>query len=212
MRNRLVAAAALAVMAACGGASKEAAKKEAPRAPEKPPEEYRVEFVTTKGNFTVEVKREWAPRGADHFHELVVSKFYDGARFHRVIRGFVVQFGIAANPKTNAVWSAANIPDDPVKQKNRKGTVTYAKIGPNSRATQVFVNLRDNLDLDKSGFAPFGRVVEGMDVVEKLYWSYGELAPRGSGPDPALAETQGESYFAAKFPRLDRIERAVVLK
>jgi peptidyl-prolyl cis-trans isomerase A (cyclophilin A) len=206
MRNRRLALALMA-LAACGvGPKREAA------APEKPPEEYRVEFTTTKGSFTVEVKGEWAPRGADHFHELVSTKFYDGARFHRVIRGFVVQFGIHANPKTNAIWSTANIPDDPVKLRNRKGTVAYAKIGPNSRATEVFINLRDNLDLDKSGFAAFGRVSEGMEVVEKLYWSYGELPPRGSGPDPGLAAAQGESYFAARFPRLDRIEKAVVLK
>lgn len=211
MRNSVLAA-LLFALAACNEAPREVAPPAPPPAPVKPPEAYEVEFETSKGNFTVEVRREWAPRGADHFHELVMSRFYDGARFHRVIRGFVVQFGISPNPKTNAIWSTAHIPDDPVKLKNRKGTLTYAKIGPNSRATQVFINLRDNLDLDKSGFAPFARVKSGMDVVEKLYWSYGELPPRGNGPDPALAQTQGESYFEAKFPRLDRITHAAVIK
>jgi len=211
MRSSLLAA-ALVTLAACSDAPRETAKPAPPPSPVKPPEAYEVEFETSKGSFTVEVKREWSPRGADHFHELVMSKFYDGARFHRVIRGFVVQFGINPSPKTNAIWSTAHIPDDPVKLKNKKGTLTYAKIGPHSRATQVFINLRDNLDLDKSGFAAFARVTSGMDVVEKLYWSYGELAPRGSGPDPVLAETKGEVYFGEKFPRLDSITKATVVR
>jgi peptidyl-prolyl cis-trans isomerase A (cyclophilin A) len=201
------------VLAACSPAPPPETKSaEAPKPPEKPPEVYRVLFETTKGNFTIEVTRAWAPRGADHFFGLVQAKFYDGVRFHRVIRGFVAQFGINGNPKKNAIWSTAGIPDDPVKGKNRKGTLTFAKLGPNSRTTQVFINLRDNLDLDKSGFPPFAKVVEGMDVVEKLYYSYGELAPRGSGPEPGRIETEGEAYLAARFPRLDRIEKATIIK
>ena len=131
-----------------------------------------------------------------------------------MIRGFVAQFGINGNPKKNAMWATTRIPDEsampPKRLRNKKGTITFAVLGPNSRATQVFVNLRDNLDLDKSGFLPFGRVVEGMDVVEKLYYSYGELMPRGSGPDPEKSEMMGETYFARTFPRLDKIEKAVV--
>jgi len=218
MRNRtlrrIALAASLAVLAACSGANHEAKKAEAPKPKAPPPAEYKVRFETTKGAFVIEVKREWAPRGADHFHDLVTEGFYNGVRFHRVIRGFVAQFGINGNPKTNALWSTTRIPDEspmpPKRLRNRKGTITFAVLGPNSRATQVFVNLRDNLDLDKSGFVPFGRVVEGMDVVEKLYYSYGELMPRGSGPDPEKSQLLGEEYFARTFPRLDRIEKAVV--
>ena len=215
MRNRVAATVALAVLAACSGGKEEAKQAEAPKPAAPPPAEYKVRFETTKGPFVIEVKREWAPRGADHFHELVSSRFYDGTRFHRVIRGFVAQFGINGSPKTNGIWSTTYIPDEsplpPKRLRNKKGTITFAIRGPNTRATQVFVNLRDNLDLDKSGFLPFGRVVEGMEVVEKLYYSYGELMPRGSGPDPEKSEMLGESYFARTFPRLDKIEKAVVV-
>jgi len=183
-----------------------------PPPPEKPPETYRVKFETTKGEFTIEARRDWAPRGADHFYGLVRAKFYDGVRFHRVVRGFVVQFGINGDPKAQRLWSGAQIPDDPVRQKNRRGVLSYAKLGPNSRTTQVFINLRDNLDLDKSGFAPFARVIEGMEVVERLYFSYGEVAPRGGGPDPTQIEMQGETYLERQFPRLDSIRRAVIVQ
>ncbi len=213
MRNRALVVLFAAVLAACSGV-KEEAQAEAPRPVAPPPAEYKVRFETTKGPFVIEVKREWAPRGADHFHELVSTRFYDGTRFHRVIRGFVAQWGINADPKKNAMWSTTRIPDESPKPakplENRKGTITFAVLGPNSRATQVFINLRDNLDLDKSNFLPFGRVVEGMDVVEKLYYSYGELQPRGSGPDPEKSELLGEPYFAKTFPRLDKIEKAAV--
>ncbi|MEP7366752.1 MAG: peptidylprolyl isomerase [Acidobacteriota bacterium] len=214
MRNRLIVAALIAVLAACSGAKEYAKQDEAAKPAAPPPAEYKVRFETTKGPFVIEVKREWAPRGADHFHELVSSRFYDGTRFHRVIRGFVVQFGINGNPKKNAMWSTTRIPDESPKPakplKNKKGTITFAVLGANSRATQVFINLRDNLDLDKSGFLPFGRVIEGMDIVEKLYYSYGELMPRGSGPDPEKSEMMGETNFARTFPRLDKIEKAVI--
>lgn len=215
MRNRLVwVVMAAALLAGCGAPKQEEKKAEATKPKGPPPAEYKVRFETTKGPFVIEVKREWAPRGADHFYELVSEGFYNGVRFHRVIRGFVAQFGINPSPKTNALWSTTYIPDEspaPAKRlKNKKGTITFAVRGANTRATQVFLNLRDNLDLDKSGFVPFGRVVEGMDVVEKLYYSYGELPPRGSGPDPEKSEMMGEEYFARGFARLDKIERAVV--
>ena len=210
----VVAAAFAAVMAGCGGPAAVEKKAEAPKPKAQPPAAYRVRFETGKGPFIIEVKREWAPRGADHFYELASEGFYNGVRFHRVIRGFVAQFGINGNPKLNALWSSTYIPDEsprpPRRLRNQKGTITFAARGPNTRATQVFINLRDNLDLDKSGFLPFGRVVEGWDVVEKLYYSYGELQPRGSGPDPEKSETLGEEYFTRSFARLDRIEKAVV--
>jgi peptidyl-prolyl cis-trans isomerase A (cyclophilin A) len=215
MRNRTEAAFSLlfcVVLAACGSGGKVEEKVEAPTAPRKPPANYKVRFETTKGDFVVEAYRDWAPRGADHFFELVEAKFYDGVRFHRVVRGFVCQFGINGNPKTQQLWSTLQIPDDPVKEKNRKGTIAYAMRGPNTRTTQVFINLRDNLDLDKSGFAPFGKVVEGMEVVESLYHSYGEAAPRGGGPDPTQIELQGNQYLDRRFPRLDSIKRAVVVE
>lgn len=177
---------------------------------ERPPDVYRVAFDTSKGPFTVEVTRAWAPRGADHFHGLVKTGFYDGARFYRVVRNYVAQFGIGADASMNRLWSTAGIPDDPVKERNRKGTITFAMRGPGTRTTQVFINLKDNLALDKDGFAPFGKVVEGMDVVESLYNSYGDMAPRGSGPDPKLIETQGNSYLESRFPRLDFIKKASI--
>jgi cyclophilin family peptidyl-prolyl cis-trans isomerase len=159
----------------------------------------------------VEVRREWAPRGADHFFDLVHSKFYDGVRFHRVVRGFVCQFGISPNRQVQGIWGVMKIPDDPVKLRNLKGTLAFAQLGSNSRTTQVFFNLRDNRSLDASGFAPFGKVKEGMDHVERLYSAYGEVAPRGSGPDPTQIEIQGYSYLDRQFPRLDSITRATVV-
>ena len=170
-----------------------------------------MKFETSKGDFVIEARREWAPRGADHFFGLVNYKFYDGARFFRVIRNYIVQFGINGDPQTQALWGGAQIPDDPVVQSNTKGFVSFAKLGPNSRATQVFINLKDNASLDAEGFAPFGRVVEGMDVVERLWSSYGEVAPRGTGPDPATIEQQGNGYLDQRFPRLDYIIRARVV-
>jgi peptidyl-prolyl cis-trans isomerase A (cyclophilin A) len=216
MRNRLrwfLLPAFVLAIGACGSAPKTEDKAaEAPTAPVKPPEQYRVKLETTKGAFVVEVNRGSAPRGADHFFELVNEKFYDGVRFHRVIRGFVCQFGINGNPKVQQLWTTLQIADDPVRERNRKGTITFAMRGPNTRTTQVFINLRDNLDLDKSGFAPFGKVVEGMDVVESLYYSYGEVAPQGGGPDPSRIELQGNAYLDRQFPRLDSIRRAVVVE
>jgi peptidyl-prolyl cis-trans isomerase A (cyclophilin A) len=209
MRNRVFLL--LLLLLSCGPKPVEQ-KKEAAAPPEKPPELYRVKFETTKGDFTIEVHRDWAPRGSDHFFELVQAKFYDGVRFHRVVRRFVCQFGINGNPKVQQLWGSARIPDDPVKQKNVKGTLSYAKLGPNSRTTQVFINLADNAMLDTTGFAPFAKVIEGMDVVEKLYFAYGEVVPRGSGPDPTQIELQGNVYIERLYPRLDAIRKAFVLK
>lgn len=213
MRQTTAAAACLLLLAGCAPDSKKSeAPKPAPKT-DRAPDTFRVRFETTKGPFVVEVHREWAPRGADRFHELVTSGFYNGTRFYRVRPNFVVQWGIAGDPKVSQLWANLRILDDPVKESNKKGTIAFAAAGPASRTTQVFINLADNgKTLDKSGFAVFGRVVEGMeDVVERLYWGYGEMAPRGAGPDPNQIETQGNAYLDAKFPRLDSIKKAVVL-
>ncbi len=200
-----------ALLCGCGGKAPEPVKKKA--AAEPPPEVYRVNFETTRGTFVVEVRREWAPKGADHFYDLVETGFYNGARFYRVVRNFVAQFGIPADPEAARLWSQAAITDDPVKLGNAKGTLTYAADGPRSRTTQVFINLKDNSKtLDKAGFAAFGKVISGMDVVENLYGAYGELAPKGGGPDPKLIERQGLTYLETSFPRLDIIKKASIVK
>jgi len=188
-------------------------KKEEPKAAAKEeptPEVFQVKLDTSKGVVMVEIHRDWAPRGVDHFYTLVKTGFYDGDRFFRVVRNSIVQFGINGDPRLNRLWSTTNLQDDPVKQKNVKGTLTFATTGANGRATQLFFNLRDNRALDKQGFEPIGRVTAGMDVVESLYSSYGDWPPRGQGPDPAQMEAQGNEYLTNRFPRLDYIRKATV--
>ena len=210
MRHAIVIAAVLLFAAGC--ADKPASvKKAASPLPEKAPEVYRVKFETTKGVFVAEVSKAWAPHGAEHFYTLARSRYYDGVPFYRVVRNFVAQFGISFDTAAANLWSQLRIPDDPVKQKNRKGTLCFAAQGPASRTTQLFINLKDNTILDKSGFAPIGRVVEGMEVVAQLYSSYGEMAPRGNGPDPKRIEREGKAYLERSFPRLDYIKRASIL-
>jgi peptidyl-prolyl cis-trans isomerase A (cyclophilin A) len=170
----------------------------------------KVKFETTKGDFVIEVMPEWAPLGAARFSELVGSGFYDGAKFFRVLPGFVVQFGLPADPKTAP--QVSNLKDDPVTQTNAKGTITFATAGPGTRTSQVFINLVDNERLDGMGFAPFGKVVEGFDVVEKLYAGYGEGAPYGSGPDQGRIRTMGNAYLEASFPKMDGITKATVIE
>ena len=176
------------------------------------PEQFRAQFTTTKGNFVVLVHRDWAPAGADRFYELMKMHFYDQNYFFRVLPGFVVQWGINGDPKVAKDWSALTIKDDPVKTNNRPGTVTFATSGPNSRTTQVFINLNDNTSLDGQGFAPFGEISEGMNVVENLYSAYGEGAPRGSGPDQNAITDIGNPYLEEHFPRLDYIKKASILE
>ena len=171
---------------------------------------YRVQFETSKGSFIVQVTRAWAPRGADRFFELVRGGFFDDSRFFRVRSGFIAQFGIAGNPKRNARWTP--IADDPVTQSNARGTIAFAMTGPNTRLTQLYINLADNRRLDADGFAPIGRVVEGMDVVDKLYGGYGEESGggmRGGKQEPLLRG--GNEYLDAHYPKLDRIIRASVI-
>lgn len=179
---------------------------------ERGPDTYKVRFDTTKGPFVLTVTRAWAPLGADRFYWLVKSRFYDGARFFRVLPGFVVQFGIAGDPAVNAKWHNANLVDDPVTQTNRRGTITYGTAGPNTRTTQVFINLADNARLDPKGFAPFGEVTEGMDAVDKFYSEYGEGPPLGGGPAQTRAEAEGTAYFEREFPKLDYVKKASIEK
>jgi peptidyl-prolyl cis-trans isomerase A (cyclophilin A) len=178
---------------------------------QKAPEVYRVKFTTTKGDVVVQVTRAWAPRGADRFYNLIKHDFYTDASFFRVLPGFVAQFGISARPEVSKAWARATIPDDPVKQSNARGTLTFATAGPNTRTTQIFINLAENTQLDRMGFAPFGKVVEGMDVVEKLYSGYGEGAPQGNGPDQGRLTNEGKAYLERNFPLLDRIKTAIIL-
>jgi peptidyl-prolyl cis-trans isomerase A (cyclophilin A) len=211
MRSLLIAA-ACAVLAGCSPSEPPARKEAAaPAKKETAPDVFTINLDTSKGPVAIEVHRDWAPIGADQFYSLVKTGFYDGDRFFRVVRNFVVQFGINGDPKANRLWANANLPDDPVTQHNRRGMVTFATAGPNTRSTQVFINLKDNsAALDKSGFAPFGKVTSGMDVVDSFYNSYGDMAPRGQGPDATQIEVQGNDYLASRFPRLDYIKKATI--
>ncbi len=176
------------------------------------PQTWTVQFETTRGPFTVEVHRDWSPNGADRFYELVKSGFYDHRiAFFRVLSGFVAQFGIHGDPAVSAQWRTKTIKDDPVKESNAKGTLTFAMAGPNTRTTQLFINFQDNKPLDRMGFSPFGRVTEGMDVVESLYSGYGEGAPQGKGPDQGRIQREGNSYLEARFPELDYITSAKIV-
>ncbi len=177
----------------------------------KAPELFRVNLDTSKGPVIIEVHRDWAPFGADQFYSLVNSGFYSDVRFYRVVRDFVAQFGINGDPAMNRLWADSRIPDDPVKQSNVKGTLTFAASGPSTRATNLFINLADNVKLDKQGFAPIGTVVSGMETVERFYFLYGEMPSMGGrGPDPTEIEKQGNDYLAADFSRLDFIRKATV--
>jgi peptidyl-prolyl cis-trans isomerase A (cyclophilin A) len=170
------------------------------------PDSFRTRFSTTRGDFVIEVHRAWAPLGADRFYNLVRSGYYDGVRFFRVIPNFMAQFGIHGDTAVTAGWRVHVIPDDPVRRTNGRGMVTFATAGPGTRTTQVFINYRDNSQLDGMGFAPFGQVVEGMEVVDALYGGYGEGAPRGRGPDQFRMHIEGEKYLARQFPKLDKIK------
>src|ERR1700690_2138560 len=177
---------------------------------EQAPAEYDVKMSTTKGDIVIHVTRAWAPLGADRFYNLVKNGFYTDASFFRVLPGFVVQFGLSADPSVSKVWRAANIKDDTVSQSNKPGSVTFATAGPNTRTTQVFINLGENGQLDSMGFAPFGQVTQGMDIVKKLHSGYGEGAPSGRGPDQGAITSQGKAYLDKSFPNLDSIKSATV--
>jgi len=164
-----------------------------------------VRIETSKGPMELMVRTAWAPRGAAQLGELVLNAYYDGGRFFRVLPGFVVQWGLAADPAMTATWLPRRIPDDPVMETNRRGTVTYAMGGRDTRTTQLFINLRDNARLDGMGFAPVGEIISGLTVVDSLYAGYGEGAPMGRGPAQDRITKEGEPYLAAEFPLLDRL-------
>jgi peptidyl-prolyl cis-trans isomerase A (cyclophilin A) len=171
----------------------------------KAPEVYKAQFTTTRGDFVVEVTRASAPLGADRFYNLVKNGYFTNAAFFRVVPGFIVQFGLNANPAVNKVWMNANIKDDPVMGSNKRGTLVFATAGPNTRTTQLFINFGDNAALDRQGFAPFGTVTEGMDVVDKIYPGYGER------PDQQRITEEGKAYLDKNFPMLDSIKTAKIL-
>jgi len=178
---------------------------------EKAPDSFKVRFDTSKGAFTVEVTRSLAPNGADRFYNLVRSGFFKDVQFFRVIAGFMCQFGIHGDPAVATAWRAARIPDDPVKGSNVRGTITFATAGPNTRTTQFFINFGNNTRLDSMGFSPFGKVTEGMDVVDKINSEYGEGAPRGRGPDQSRIQSEGNTYLKKDFPNMDYIKSATIV-
>jgi peptidyl-prolyl cis-trans isomerase A (cyclophilin A) len=185
------------IIGACGDTASKSAAVAGPA-----PDTFRVVFETTRGTFVVEAVRAWAPNGADRFHQLAREHFFDESRFFRVVPGFVAQFGLNDQRKANERWEEAKLPDDSVRQSNARGTIVFTNSGPNTRSHQMFVNLADNARLDKQGFAPFGRVVEGMAVVDSLYNGYEDT------PDQQYIRTLGNSYLTRMFPKLDYIRTA----
>ena len=178
---------------------------------EKAPATYKARFDTSIGEFVIQVTREWAPNGADRFYNLIKNGFFDDARFFRAVPNFMVQFGINGNPTVSKVWMNARIPPDPVKQSNKKGFITFAMgATPDTRTTQVFINFRNNTNLDGMGFAPFGEVVSGIEVVDKIYTGYGEGAPRGGGPPQNRVQMEGNPYLIKSFPKMDFIKKATI--
>jgi len=214
---------ALGLFAGIAIAQAEDAKKETKPSPaspgftdpakltEKAPETFKAQFDTTKGKFTIEVTRSLSPNGADRFYNLVRSGYFKDVAFFRVIPGFMCQFGIHGDPSVSAKWRAAAIPDDPVKGSNKRGTITFATAGPNTRTTQLFINFGDNVNLDGMGFSPFGKVTEGMDVVDKINGEYGEGAPGGRGPHQGRTQMEGNAYLKKDFPNLDYIKSAIIV-
>ena len=191
-----------------------------PQSPEmmaKAPGQFKVRFQTSKGDFIVQVHRDWLPMGADRFYNLVKAGYYDETRFFRVIPGFMAQFGINGNPQVNQVWREAAIADEPVKKSNTRGRVSFAKRGlPNTRTTQLFINYANNSRLDPIGFGALGEVVEGMNVVDALYSGYGECKaqdrPEAIGPEQMRIQDEGNAYLTAGFPKLDYIVKATIIK
>ncbi len=209
MTRRQVAACALAgviwLSLSCGG-KKTAEMKQGPA-------QYKVRLTTTKGDIVILVHRDWSPLGADHFYELTNMGFYNGDYFFRVVKGFIVQWGMNGDPKTNKDWSEISIKDDPPRVSNKIGTVVFAAAGPNSRTTQCFINLGDNsTTLDPQGFTPFGEVIQGMENVMNLYSGYGDFPPSGTGPSPENIGIDGNPYLEEHFPKLDFIKTSKVIQ
>ena len=180
---------------------------------EQAPATFKANFDTSKGAFVITVHRDWAPVGADRFYNLVKNGFYDDVRFFRVIDGFMAQFGMHGTPAVQTAWTNAKLKDDPVKQGSKRGFVVFAHAGPNTRTTQLFINFSDNSKmLDSQGFASFGEVTSGMDVVDKLYSGYGDGPPRGKGPEQGAITAQGNAYLEKSFPKMDYIKTATIAK
>lgn len=178
---------------------------------EKAPDTYKAQFDTTKGKITIEITRAHAPNGADRFYNLVRSGYFTDIAFFRVVPGFMCQFGVHGDPKVSKAWFDASITDDPVKSSNARGTISFAARGPNTRTTQLFLNLVDNARLDGMGFSSFGKITEGMDVLDKINGEYGEGAPRGRGPAQPRIQSEGNAYLKKEFPNLDYIKSAKIL-
>jgi peptidyl-prolyl cis-trans isomerase A (cyclophilin A) len=178
---------------------------------EKAPETFKAQFDTTRGKFTIEVTRSLSPNGADRFYNLVRSGYFKDVAFFRVVPGFMCQFGIHGDPNVSAKWRAAAIADDPVKGSNTRGTITFATAGPNTRTTQLFINFGNNINLDGMGFSSFGKVTEGMDVVDKINGEYGDGPPYGSGPNQGRVQGEGNAYLKKDFPNLDYIKSATIV-
>ncbi|HTW65779.1 MAG TPA: peptidylprolyl isomerase [Bryobacteraceae bacterium] len=188
-----------------------ACHKEKPKPVVVVPQAFHVKFETSKGDFVVEARRAWAPHGVDRFYELLRMKYFDQGRFFRVVPGFIAQFGVNRDFNVHAKWREYFIVDDPARMKNLRGTLSYAMSGPDTRATEMFINLADNSALDQQGFAPFARVTQGMDVVDKLYSGYGEVRPVGKYIDPGRVEGETNEYLVQDFPRLDYIVKTEIL-
>jgi peptidyl-prolyl cis-trans isomerase A (cyclophilin A) len=208
----LVVALAVPAVILGQGADSSAKLKNPASLTEKAPETYKTTFDTSKGVFVITVHRSWAPLGADRFYNLVKNGFYDDTRFFRVIKGFMVQFGISGDPAINGGMEQARIQDDPVKQSNVRGNITFATAGPNTRTSQVFINYKDNANLDGMGFAPFGKVISGMKTVDALNGEYGEGAPGGAGPSQPRMQAEGNAYLQRDFPKLDYVKSAKIVK
>jgi peptidyl-prolyl cis-trans isomerase A (cyclophilin A) len=203
----LSVAAALVLASSCGSGPEKSLKMEPA------PDQFKVRMQTTKGDVVVLLHRDWSPIGVDHFYELVKLRFFDNNAFFRALPNFVVQWGINGDPAVNRKWDQITIKDDPPKMPNKPGTLVFAKSqNPNSRSTQLFINLRDNSDaLDPQGFTPLGEIIQGMDNVLKINTEYGEMSPGGPGPSPAAIADIGNPYLEEHFPRLDYIKKAQVL-
>ena len=214
-RSGLVIIAAAAVAVGTFVSAEQDASSNALRNPaglnETAPATFTANFDTSAGPFVITVNRAWAPNGADRFYNLVKHGFYNEARFYRAVPNFMVQFGLHANPVISALWRNARIPPDKVAQSNNRGFVTFAMgASPDTRTTQVFINFRNNTNLDALGFAPFGQVTTGMEVVDKIFTGYGESAPRGKGPEQARVLAEGNAYLLKSFPKLDYIKSATI--
>ena len=197
--RRLLVGFAIAALTACS------------KPPPKPvvvPEVFRVKFETSQGDLVVEATRAWAPHGVDRFHELLRMRYFDEGRVFRVLKGFIAQFGVHRDFNVHIVWRKLSILDDPPKEKNLRGTLAFAKSGPNTRATEIFINLTDNPALDQENFVPFAKIVEGMEVAERFYAGYGEMRPIGKDIDPGRVEEEANEYLVPRFPKLDYIKRA----